>query len=245
MDKSTTQFVWRSCLDMPDFTGSKANDATGECWLCGGDIGTAPWALKKAFTSTFTELPKSKSVGSPYVCCSCVALTKKEAFKMACEKHGHSPYFPVKDDKKPFLANWMNNCHVFSKESWLRPSRHELREIILRTPKPPFVIIATEVGKKHIIFRADINYSKDNFIVQFDESKVVVNRAIFKILLSDFEAAYALGLSKTSMVTGEYNTSQCLKIGIERWRNIEKTMSKYRTQSHDLLRLVSFCAKKD
>ena len=143
---------------------------------------------------------------------------KKEAWVEACAVHGHSPYFPVKDDKKPFLANWMFSSHVFSADGWRRPDRKGSRDVLLNPPQPPFVITLAAVGKKHVIFRARLNQDASVFSVQLDDEEVVVKRRAFAELLELFERAYAMGFSKDSLLTGTYNQAAVLKVGVGRWR---------------------------
>jgi len=215
------------------------------CWLCGGDTQGQGWDMKKAMGNAFTDHNIAKASHSRTVCCSCAALTSKQAWVMACEKHGHDPYFPVKEGKKPFLANWMFSSHVFTAKDWLRPDRSGIRELLLNPPEPPFVMTIAEVGKKHVIFRAPVNHSTRVFTVQLDENSIVIDATLFKPLLADFEAAYTLGLSKQSLLTGQYNTAQCMKAGVNVWRDIETVIARYRRQYPGMLRIAGFCGKKN
>ncbi|MFU8927570.1 hypothetical protein [Acinetobacter puyangensis] len=246
---STTQVIYRDILQMPPFEppepkGKKAKYGKDEkCWLCGGNTENLGHHIKDVITSSFTDTNQAKCLDSQTVCYSCAALMKKEAWLAACEKHGHSPYFPVKDDKKPALANWMFSSHVFSKDGWLRPSRQEFANILTNPPKPPFVITIAEVGKKHVIFRAQISYSEDKFFVQFDEEQILVNVNTFKDILALVEDAYTL-FSKDSILTGDYNQAAILKAGFKVWREYEAKLIPIRKQYKQMLKVACFVARK-
>lgn len=247
---TTTQWVWGECLGMPanlppEAKGKKAQYGPDEeCWLCGGDTGGVGWHFKEVIGTAFTDFNVARAPHSKTVCGSCAALMKKEAWVEACAVHGHSPYFPVKDDKKPFLANWMFSSHVFSADGWRRPDRKGSRDVLLNPPQPPFVITLAAVGKKHVIFRARLNQDASVFSVQLDDEEVVVKRRAFAELLELFERAYAMGFSKDSLLTGTYNQAAVLKVGVGRWREIEARMSGWRKTAPGMMKLAHFCGQK-
>lgn len=247
---TTTQWVWRECLGMPERLppapkGKKERyGPDAECWLCGGETAGNGWHFKDVIGTAFTDFNAAKAPQSKTVCGSCAALMKKEAWEEACGAHGHSPYFPVKDDKKPFLANWMFSNHVFSADGWFRPDRKGVRALLLSPPAPPFVITLAAVGKKHVIFRARLNHDANIFSVQLDEEEVLVGRARFAELLAVFEQAYAIGFSKDSLLTGIYNQAAVLSVGVGRWREVEAKVSEWRNKEPGLLRLAHFCGQK-
>ncbi len=246
---STTQAIYKGMLQMPEFEppepkGKKSKygqDAI--CWLCAGDTENLGWHLKDVIGSAFTDTNIAKAVQSQTMCYSCAALMKKEAWELACEKHGHSPYFPVKDDKKPFVANWMFSSHVFSGDDWLRPERKQIAEVLLNPPKPPFVITLAEVGKKHVIFRAKLNHSQDSYFIQLDDATILIKRTEFTTLLALVEAAYE-HFSKDSILTGDYNQAAILKAGLGIWREYEAQFKEYRLKEYDMLRVACFVARK-
>lgn len=248
---STTQFVWRDCLGMeswePPESKSKTKERYGpdlECWLCGGDTENKGWHFKDIVGSAFTDFNIAKAPHSKTICQSCAALMKKESWVIACEKHGHSPYFPVKDDKKPFLSNWMFSSHVFSTTGWLKPDKAEVRDLLINPPNPPFVFVVASVGKKHVIFRSIVNLAQDVFFVSLDDSVIKVDLTIFRELLKDFELYYSMGFSKDSLMTGQYNQAAIMSVGLSVWRKAEMVMSKWRADQPQMLQLAHFCSRK-
>lgn len=246
---SVTQLVYKELLQMPDFEppepkGKKSKYGKDDkCWLCGGKTHGKGWHVKDAIASAFTDTNLAVVPQSQTICGSCVALMKREAWEQACEKHGHSPYFPVKDDKKPALANWMFSSHVFSSDGWVRPERKDIADVLLNPPTPPFVITLADVGKKHVIFKAKPSYSRDDFFVSIDEQVIMVNRARFSEVLTLVEQAYQY-FSKDSILTGNYNQAVVMKVGISVWRGYEDELVKVRKTNPDLMRLACFVARK-
>lgn len=62
--------------------------------------------------------------------------------------------------------------------------------------------------------------------------------------MAEFEDAYNKGLSKDSLLTGNYNQAAVMKIGISEWKGIEERMSKWRAKEPGILSLCAFCAQK-
>ena len=246
---SVTQLIYKDLLGMPPFEppepkGKKAKYGNDDkCWLCGGESEQLGHHVKDVITSSFTDTNIAKCLDSQTICYSCAALMKKEAWQAACEKHGHSPYFPVKDDKKPALASWMFSSHVFSKDGWLRPSRQEFADILLSPPQPPFVITLADSGKKHVIFRARVNHSKDKYFIQFDENTIFIDRKIFNDVLILVEDAYQY-FSKDSILTGDYNQAAIMKAGLATWQKYEMQFKKIRHKFKDILKVACFVARK-
>lgn len=247
---TVTQFIWTECLGMDPFEPPEPKgkrDKYGQnafCWLCGGNTHGIGWHLKDIVGAAFTNGNDAKRVDSETICQQCAALMKKEAWEQSSIKFGYSPFFPVTTGKKPFLSNWMFSSHVFAKGFWARPDRSEVRDQLLSPPEPPFVMSFAAVGKKHILYSTAINHSRDFFLVNLDEKKIIVDRVKYTELLEVFERAYTDGFSKDSLLTGEYNQAAVLKCGLRKWREIEKVMAAWRRCDHDLLELVSYSAQK-
>ena len=240
--KSNTQTIWYDLLHMPDYLPTKPPKTIHrQCFLCGGSTNEQAWAFKEAIGGAFTDLAIAKCIESQTVCCACAALTSKDAWVLACEQFKHNPYFPVKDDKKPFLSNWMFASHCFSDNTWLILDRTQARNVLLNPPEPPFVITLAVVGKKHVIFRAHVNYAREQFSVQADDQRINVNRSLFTELLSLVEQGYAMGFSKSSMLTGDYNQAACLKAGLNQWNAFENQLKPWRKRHEGMLFLATFC----
>lgn len=245
MKKTVTQWIWLDCLKMDLWLPADSQKAVDPvCWLCGGETNCYGWPLKKIIGSAFTDYNVAQAPYSKAICGSCAALMKKETWELACNKHGHDPYFPVKDGKKPFMANWMFSSHVFSVNGWQRPGRSESRDILVSPPDPPFVVTLAEAGKKHVLFRSRVNQTKNKFSVQIDENEVFIDHQAFLSCLDWFERGYNAGFSKESLLTGRYNHKSILNAGIENWQNIESWMMHYRKNYPELMHVCHFCAQR-
>jgi len=238
---TTTQWIWQECLQMPPFLPK--DPLHGRCWLCGGQTEHG-WRVKDALSGAFTDHNIAAFPGSDIVCDCCVALMRKETWEPACAQHGHSPYFPAVEGKKPFMANWMFSSHLFAGKTWLRPSRADLRAILLDPPADPFVLTVAVVGKKHVIFRAPINRSREAFAVQLDESTLLVQRDAVRAAIELVERGMSFGLSRDGILTGNYHPASVMTAGLQRWREIERDAAGYRQRQPDDLTLACHCAAK-
>ncbi len=154
-------------------------------------------------------------------------------------------HFPVKPGKSPRALNWLYTSHVFNSHGvYLQPDRPGWRAVLLEPPEPPFGAILAVNGKKHVIFRGCINHSRDRFFVQADERRILVDRELFRELLTVVERGYALGFSKSSMETGDYNQAAVMKAGLSVWRELEAELSEWRREHRGMLMLAAFCCRK-
>jgi len=70
--------------------------------------------------------------------------------------------------------NSLRNYSFFATEKELKLlSRNEMLELLLHIPDTPFQIGVTYSNKKHIAYKAPINYNKQRFIVATDAGNVV------------------------------------------------------------------------
>lgn len=242
MNNSTTKWVWRDALGMGDYAPDKPINAA-ECWLCAGPAPQG-WPTKQVVGAAFTDTNIARAPHSRAVCQECAAMMAKDGWVMACTKHGLDPYFPVKDGKTPFLANWMFSSHCISLSGWRRPSRAEARDLLLSPPSPPFVITLAAVGKKHVLFRAPVNHSRAAFVVQLDDDSIVIRAGVFADLMRDFEDGYSRGFSKDSLLSGDYHPASMMTVGVDTWTGIERKMQAWRRNEPGMLRIAHFCAQK-
>lgn len=252
MHESVTQWIWHEALGMgpwlPPEPKSKKAKRFGEddrCWLCAGPTGGQGWPLAKGIKPTFTDFNQARAPQSLTVCGACVALSASEGWAAYAETVGRETTFPLKEGKRYARPlNWLYFSHVVTPTQHLTPDRKAWREILLDPPAPPFVMAMAVNGKKHVLFRAQVSGSRDRFSVQADEMRIQVDRRRFSEFLEEFEAAYALGFSKDSLLTGHYNQAAVLKLGVSRWREIEARMAEWRSRQPGWMQLAHFCGQK-
>ena len=99
-------------------------------------------------------------------------------------------------------------------------------------------------GQKHLIFRAKIAMSRDLFPLQFEEDTVMLNRARFAPILTDFERLYGMGFPKDSIVTGRYHAGQLMKVNRSAWHDAERQMALHRRLSPQYVAICHLVAQK-
>ncbi|HWO99184.1 MAG TPA: hypothetical protein VNL74_00950 [Methylococcus sp.] len=151
---------------------------------------------------------------------------------------------PEKGLKIGYALAWRTYSHVFAEGLHDCPTRDRWRGWLLKPPTPPFLFVVATSGQKHLIFRARIAHDRESFPVQFEEETLFVGRRDFADCLADFEALYALGFSKDSILDGTYHPAQLIKVGLAIWRPLEEKIERWRRKSPDLIRLAHFCAQK-
>lgn len=248
---SVTQWFWHECLGMDDWLPpepkSKKKSRFGpdaDCWLCGGPTHSVGWHLKDGIPPTFTDFNQAKAPWSLSACGACVAMSSSAAYAKYAEVKGLPTTFPVKEGKKPRALNWLYFSHVITPDVYYQPDRPQWRELLLNPPEPPFIMSMAVNGKKHVIFRACINNSREEFFVQADEERIFVERSVFSEALQQFEDGYKVGFSKDSLLSGRYNQAAILSVGLDKWREVERNMSVWRAQYPGLLQLCHFCGQK-
>lgn len=248
--RSVTQWIWRDALSMDDWlppepTRGERYGGDDICWLCAGATHGKGWPLAKGIKPTFTDFAEAQAGHSLTVCGSCVALSSSDAYALYATSVGRETTFPLKPGKtyaRPL--NWLYFSHVITPREHLTPDRKTWRELLTDPPDPPFVMAMAINGKKHVLFRCSISHSRDHFTVQADETRIQVERTKFAQCLDQFEEAYSLGLSKDSLLTGQYNQSAILKVGVVIWHEVEKRMKAWRTMHPGWMTICHFCGQK-
>ena len=250
---SATQFAW-ACAGAGDYPPPVPRRAhlprfgpDAVCWLCGGPTEGVGWPRKSGLAETFCDHNSAERLDSQTVCQACVATSSSDGWAQYCRAHperGLWITFPAKDGKKPRAFNWLYSSHLFSANAHETPSRARWREILMAPPAPPFLAVMALNGKKQILFRGRVSQSREAFWVQADETRVLVRPAEFAACLADFEALYAAGFSKDSIVSGQYHTGQMAKVGLGAWRRLELAIRPWRERHPGYLILAHHCAQR-
>ena len=240
---STTQWVWFESLKMPEYLPDKPAKSD-KCWLCGGETNNNGWRVKDVISSAFTDFNAAKEPASDAICGACAGLMKKDTWELACEKHGHSPYFPIAEGstKKPFMSSWMFSSHIFTKDKWLRPDRTQARDFLLSDPDYEYVMTLADVGKKHVIFKSEVKRGGKH-VVNIDEKTHIFIHDEFLTSLNDIETLYNAGFSKASIASGDYSQKNIIDYGLVKTREMEKIINKQRCT--DAFAVSLFLAKKN
>lgn len=78
----------------------------------------------------------------------------------------------------------------------------EARDVILRKHKPPFKLIVTKSGKKHLFYRCLENLSDEMFAVQLENETIFTTHDRQSELFDFVECMMTIGTSKTALAEG-------------------------------------------
>jgi len=137
-----------------------------------------------------------------------------------------------------------NYSHFIKDGEWTPLSKGDkarMAKMLLSTPFPELAAIAVS-GQKHIVFRAPRNApGQASGWVQVEEHSVFVEPEKLCALLDAIEELYKV-FSKGEIERGDYAAYRILKLGIERWQELE---SQLRTErGGQLFGLALFLAQK-
>lgn len=183
--------------------------ATGICAVCGAEI-TEGVPIKKVVSSAFTDWNMLADINASHVCKACKWCIKEP-------KTRRSQYIATE--------NWLEYFKRETIEHWL-----------FFPPCPPFVFFVTSSYKKHGSFRAKVNGSRDLFYIQFEDRQILFSPNKYKELFELMKRMYATFNKTQEIGTGNYIQKRIMEYGIEKWRQDEEVLKKYRgSQVFELL----------
>lgn len=130
------------------------------CFYCGFVCGDE-FPAKKFVQKTFTAVADVANPGGSFVCGGCVAsMEEKTEFTMADGE--------IRTDKVRGYS-WI----VASKSTALTVKhRDAMRDACVNPPAPPFTIVLSMTGKKHLIYRAAVNLQSTSLTVQLETDRI-------------------------------------------------------------------------
>lgn len=148
------------------FLGKKQT-GNNQCYYCGAACGDT-YSIDEYVKDTFTNFEFVKKQDSKYICEGCRAAfsTKTEVIPLCDE---------TRENDTPRLYSWIFDSK--SKIAYTKKHIDIIRNRILSGDfDPPFIVCLANSGQKHILFRCEINLDTDNFFVQLEEEKILVER---------------------------------------------------------------------
>ncbi|MBB1074523.1 hypothetical protein HUU62_08875 [Rhodoferax sp. 4810] len=243
---SAAQFAWK-CCNCGNYPPPRVGKDS-HCWLCGGETNGVGWQLKDALSNNFTDCNSAARLDSNTLCQACAATASSVGWVQYVNSHperGLWTHFPEKEGKMVRACNWLYFSHVFSLPDYHEtPTRARWRDVLSDPPLPPFLLIMAVSGKKQILFKGRISYSRESYWVQYETTRIFIQRQQFIDCLTAFELLYNAGFSKDSILTGDYHKGQLLKVGLTAWREMENAIKPYRNTVPNLLSVVHFCATR-
>ena len=221
-----TQLIYHAAMQTPEVTTATGKVVKYEqfpaenvedeiCFLCGGETHGKGQSTKKAIKPTFTDTPYARALHSHAVCVGCAfCLSRRE------------------------LRNY---AIVATETALLHPSREQVRDMLIEPPEPPFLICIAISGQKWVHFKSQVNYSRDVFTVNLEESQISVIPEKLKAMVETVEHLYTT-FSKEEILTGRYNQKRIKDFGINRFSQAEDRIAPFR--GSQLFELAVFVAQK-
>lgn len=221
-----TQLIYHAAMQTPEvttatgkvvkyepFPAEEVEDAV--CFLCGGETNGKGQSTKKAIKKTFTDHPYARALGSQAVCEAC-------AF---CLSH----------------RELRNYAIVATKKQLLHPARDVIRDMLIEPPEPPFVMCIATSGQKWLHFKSQVNYSREAFAVNLEESCIQIVPLQIREMVEMAEYLYTT-FTKDEILTGSYNQKRIKDFGLDRFVEYEGEVAKIR--GSQIFELAVFVAQK-
>ena len=189
-----------------------AAPADGICCLCGSVLGE--WERKRFIKEGFTNQDQLRASDSQAVCSACAVCL---------------------DEPKMRTSSWIAvPCGL----RWLK--RDDFWSLLFSRIPTPFVLYFTTSFKKHGSFKALINYSSDEFYVQFEETGITFRPEQWREPARTIQALYSVApteqwkkqprtwFTKEEIRTGNYRQHRIREYGLDRWHEMETIISPLR-----------------
>lgn len=212
-----TQFLYRAA------TGKSVQPGAAVCCLCGLRCGGAI-PVEAVIKDTFTNH----------------GLCRVPSSKVACEACDH--YFNYRwDAGQKYESEYRkHSMKVFADrwEDWDRKDMAmDIAEWVLRGC-PECVLVVGLSKKKHCLPLAVVNPPGKSFVVQVEESRVMVTQSTWISLKATFEELMGMGCHKGEIMSGNYYHATLKKVGVSPIMKLDRVIAPHRPS--DLLTLVSY-----
>lgn len=181
-----------------------AGSIKGYCCFCGASTNVLP--RRDVLSSNFNDWQHVK-YNSKYVCMMCAACLGSQAL----------------DGKA--LRNY---SFIATNDKLITLQLPEISSCVLTPPEPPFVFVVTFTHKKHIVFHACLNHTKDLFTIATDKGNIEIVLGSFRKLYGTCQKLYDYGFSKVEMRSGGYKKwAKMDNCGTDFW-SLDNDIKKYR-----------------
>lgn len=208
--------------DLLALANGKTIGGIRRCFYCGGACGDSFCAVDHV-SGTFTDWPNVSFPQSDFVCAGCIIATTE----------------PDKSDR-PRMFSW-----VLTPRHAARFSKGEMpaiRAACLAPPDPPFAIVVSCSGQKHLIYRSPANLSADVVSIQFELERVTYRPAELAARL-DIAKQIAAACGKPSL---QESPAHSLAIGMANYcQDFDRILSVWiGCRAEPLSRLASYLCPK-
>lgn len=219
-----------------NYDSDKIVDCNSVCAFTGEKI-TKGIKKKVALSGNFTDFEYLK-FDSDYI--------SVDAFKCIGEM--------IKTDKK--LNSLRNFSYLVTENELKILKKDELWDIVINSPKPPFILAYTFSSKKHTTFKSKITTDKNKIQIITDTyGNVEIDKILLKNVIEIVQSWYsgtadmpaiATFFTKEEILTGSDNLKKIQVYGLEKFNFEDKILAKFRNTSQLILltRLVNKCVLK-
>ena len=114
-----------------------------------------------------------------------------------------------------------------------------IRDEITREQKPPFMFVITTSQKKHLFYRAKMNYAATPFAVQLETETIYTTTERMRLLFDFVESLLALGQSKKMLASGQIQYDIMQKVGVNALRFLKREIETSRE-----IQIPIYCGQK-
>lgn len=114
-----------------------------------------------------------------------------------------------------------------------------IRDEITREQKPPFMFVVTTSQKKHLFYRAKMNYAATLFAVQLETETIYTTTERMRLLFDFVESLLTLGQSKKMLASGQMQYDVIQKVGVNALRFLKREIETSRE-----IQIPIYCGQK-
>ena len=164
------------------FFAKRETSGNNNCYYCGADCGNE-YRSKGYVKPTFTNRDIVSDRNSEYVCENCVLCFSEKCNSINLARQ------ETREAQSIRTYSWIITAD--EKIAYTKAHFHLLKEVVLNPPDPPFMIVLSDSGQKHLIFRSKVAYEKDNFPVSLEDEIIYVKRELLKCYFEVLEPIIA------------------------------------------------------
>lgn len=172
----------------------------GICAFCGTDIQEGV-KLKNSVSDAFTNFDLLTDSNASHVCACCYSCLKETKLR-----------------RMNFMATEQGITYF---------KRDEIEKLLFNLPKTPFVFAVTESMKKHMSFRAKVNYSAKMFYIQKEDVTILFSPSKYKPVFDILNRLY-LVFSKREIESGNYFMNRIKLYGLQVFQKDEGIIKEHR-----------------
>jgi CRISPR type IV-associated protein Csf1 len=165
----------------------------GICAFCGTDIQEGV-RLENTISDAFTNFDLLTDRTASHVCAACNACVREPKLR-----------------RMNFIATEQGITYF---------KRDQIEKLLFNPPVPPFVFAVTESMKKHMSFRAKVNYSQKLFYIQKEDTQILFSPNKYQRYFEAMKRLYR-SFSKTAIGSGEFQQNFIKKYGLHEFMQDE------------------------